>query len=73
MFNSSLLTDSTGVVGKAHPEGADNKVERVLVEGTGLRLARVEGLGHKGRMGSLLQCSRLMGVGGVAGYALSVC
>ena len=73
MFNRSSSTDSTGVVGKTHPEGADDEVERVLVEGTGLRPARVEGLGHEGRTGSILGGSRPMGVGGVAGYALSVC
>ena len=73
MFNRSSSTDSTGVVGKAHPEGVDDEVERVLVEGTGLRPARVEGLGCEGRTGSILVSSRLIGVGGMAGYALSVC
>ena len=43
MFNRSSSTDSTGVVGKVHPEVADDEVERVLVKGTGLRPARVEG------------------------------
>ena len=73
MFKRSSSTDSTGVVGKAHPEGADDENERVLVEGAGLRPVRVEGVGREGRMGSILVGRRLMGVGGVAGYALSVC
>ena len=71
MFKRSSSTDSTGVVGKAHPKGADDENERVLVEGAGLRPARVEGVGREGRTGSILVGRRLMGVG-VAGYA-SVC
>ena len=36
-FNRSPSTDSTGVVEKARPERADDKVEGVLFGGTGLR------------------------------------
>ena len=54
IFDRSSLTDSTGVVGEAHPEMADDEVESVLVEGTGLRPARVERLGCEGRTGSIL-------------------
>jgi len=61
MLNRLSSTDSTGVVGEAHPEVADDEVERVLVEGTGLRPARVERLGCEGRMGSILVGSRLIG------------
>ena len=73
MFNRSSSTDSTGVVGKARPEGADDEVERVLFEGTGLRPARVEELGRDGRTGTILEGSGLMGVGGVVCFVLSVC
>jgi len=72
MFKRSSSTDPTGVVGKARPEGADDEVERVLFEGTGLRLATVEGVGREGRTGTILVGNGLMGVGGVAGCALSV-
>ena len=70
MFNRSSSTDSTGVVGKARPEGADDEVERVLFEGKGSRLATVEGVGREGRTGTIMVGSGLMGVG-VAGCALS--
>jgi len=59
MFNKSSSTDSPGAVGKVHPEGADEEVERVLFEGTGLRPARVEGLGREGRTGTVLVGSGL--------------
>jgi len=70
MFNRSSSIDST-VVGKARPEGADDEVERVLFEGKGMRLAMVEGVGHKGRTGTIMVGSRLMGVG-VAGFVVAV-
>jgi len=41
MFNRSSSTDSIGVVGKERREGADDKVERVLVEGTGFETGQV--------------------------------
>jgi hypothetical protein len=69
MFNKSSSADSTGVIGKARPEAADEEVERVLFEEIGLSPARVGGSGCEGMMGS----GGLMGVEGVVGCALSVC
>jgi len=73
MLNKSSSTDSPGVVGKVHPEGADDEVESAVRRNrleTGLRPARVEGLGREGRTGIILVGSGLTGVG-VAGCAFS--
>jgi len=61
------------VIGKARPEAADEEVERVLFERTGLSPTGVGGGGCEGMTGTKLVGGGLMGVGGVAGCAFSVC
>lgn len=73
MFNRSSSIDSTGVMGKARPEAVDEEVERVLFEGIGLSPAEVDGSNCEGMRETKLVGGGLMGVGGVVGWALSVC
>lgn len=60
-------------MGNARPEAADEDVERVLFEGTGLSPVGVVWSGCEGMTETKLVGGGLMGVGGVVGCVLSAC
>ena len=70
IFKRSSSTDSTGVIGKAHPEAAEEEVERVLFEVTGLSPAGLEESDCRGVTGTTLMGEGRTGVGVVVGCAL---